>query len=76
MMINFYQKGDKPVLTEDHKYFKNKYILASMVHGWLMGDGYSVECKGRRIYKDYKFRPSSKLLNEFVDFVFDGGERL
>ena len=71
MMINFYQDGDKPVLTKDHKYFKNKYILSVMVHSWLMEDGWSVECKGRRIYKDCEFRPSEKLINSFVDFVFD-----
>ncbi len=71
MLINFYQNSDKPVLTEDHKYFKNKYILSVMVHGWLMEDGWSIECKGRRIYKDCELRPSEKLINSFVDFVFD-----
>ena len=71
MMINFYQDADTPVVTKDHKFFKNKYILSGMVRDWLITDGYSVECNGRRIYKDCHFSPSEKLVNSFVDFVFD-----
>ena len=71
MMINFYVEDDLVYTCT----IKSRYIAYQMVYGWIWADGWSVECKGRRIYKDSKFRPSEKLLNEYVDFIFDGGER-
>lgn len=54
----------------DHEItFDALYIAAIVIRSWIHEDGWSVECKGIRLYKDCKLAASEKCVKEFIDKV-------
>ena len=54
----------------DHEItFDALYIAAIVIRDWIHEDGWSVECKGIRLYKDCKLAASEKCVKEFIDKV-------
>lgn len=67
MNFEFYQ-GDEMVMSY---YYSPKQAKAAalFIYDWLIYDGWSVACKGRRIYKDCRFSPTPKLVEDFIAYA-------
>lgn len=65
MTVKFY-RGDEYVMDFT---FDSIYAATLVIRDWIIEDNCSVESKGIRLYKDCRFSPTDRCVNEFIDKV-------